>query len=163
MGTPAIESLLQLFEEQLLLVTFSMIPFLREVVALLNSKFSSNQNPSYKIKEIDQQQLERARVGSKLKVYETITVSSLFQVLCLVVFEVMIFSGVSGTHTISQTISFFYKESVVYPFIINFETMGNFYILTAEDFCEIIAYAEHHGMISLWCSDLLLHFLLYFT
>ena len=67
----------------------------------------------------------------------------------MVVFEVMIFSGVFGTHTISQTISFFYKESVVYPFIINFETLGNLFILTAEDFREIIAYAEHPGMISL--------------
>ena len=44
--------------------------------------------------------------------------------------------------------TFFCKESVVYPFI-NFERMVNFYILTVEDFHEIITYVEHHGMISL--------------
>ena len=44
--------------------------------------------------------------------------------------------------------TFFCKESVVYPFI-NFETMGNFYILTAEDFHKIIPYEENYGVISL--------------
>ena len=37
-----------------------------EMVEFLNSIYSSNQNPSHKIKEIDQEQLERARVDSKL-------------------------------------------------------------------------------------------------
>ena len=60
----------------------------------------------------------------------------------------------------STTIFFLYKESVVYPFIY-FETIGNFFILTVEDFLEIIVYVKHHGMISLWYSDALLYFLIY--
>ena len=50
------------------------------MVEFLNLGYSSNQNPSYKTKEIDQQQLERAQVDSKLKAYETIAGLSLFQV-----------------------------------------------------------------------------------
>ena len=41
--------------------------------------------------------------------------------------------------------------------------MGNFYNLTVENFQQIIAYAEHYGVISLWYSDVLFYFLLRFT
>ena len=44
--------------------------------------------------------------------------------------------------------TFFYKEKAIYPFI-NFEAMCSFYILTVEDLHEIIAYVEHHWMVSL--------------
>ena len=45
--------------------------------------------------------------------------------------------------------TFFCKESVVYQFL-NFEIMGNFYILTTEDFHKIIPYEENYEVISLW-------------
>ena len=39
--------------------------------------------------------------------------------------------------------------------------MDNFYFLTVEDFHEIIAYVEHHGMISLWYPYVLLYLVIF--
>ena len=40
---------------------------------------------------------------------------------------------------------FFYRSSVVYPFV-NHEQKENIYTISNNDFCDIIAYVEHFGM-----------------
>ena len=43
--------------------------------------------------------------------------------------------------------TFFYKESVVY--FINFDFRKGFYVLSCEEFSDILTYVEHFGMSSL--------------
>ena len=45
-------------------------------------------------------------------------------------------------------IVYFYKESVVYPFV-NFEKQKLHYTISKNDLCEIISYVQHFGMSAL--------------
>ena len=41
--------------------------------------------------------------------------------------------------------TFFYKESVAYPFV-NFDYRKHLYVISNNDFCDIISYVDHYGM-----------------
>ena len=44
--------------------------------------------------------------------------------------------------------TFFYKESVVYPFV-NFDYRKHLYVISNNDFCDVISYVDHYGMAAL--------------
>ena len=41
--------------------------------------------------------------------------------------------------------AFFFKDNVVYPFV-NFTEKKDLYVITNNDFCDVISYVEHYGM-----------------
>ena len=43
---------------------------------------------------------------------------------------------------------FFYRTSVVYPFV-NFEKSKNLFHITKTEYCDVLSYIEHFGMASL--------------
>ena len=44
--------------------------------------------------------------------------------------------------------TFFYKESVAYPFV-NFDYRKHLYVISNNDFCDVISYVDHYGMAAL--------------
>ena len=43
---------------------------------------------------------------------------------------------------------FFYRTSVVYPFV-NFEKSKNLFHITKTEYCDVLSYIEHFAMTSL--------------
>ena len=43
---------------------------------------------------------------------------------------------------------YFFKENIIYPFI-NFEINNCTYLITYNEYCDILSYVEHFGMVSL--------------
>ena len=52
----------------------------------------------------------------------------------------------SAKYKCMEKLVYFYKGNVVYPFV-NFEKQNqHYFVISNNDFCEVISYVQHYGM-----------------